>query len=364
MHDNPPTVNEAGRCLNPLVELDAFAENAAEYRFTAESLQEALDWQKRCRAALAETVGFLDTPVVDPNPETVEEVDLGDLIRRKVVISTAPRVCMPLYLLVPKRPRQSQLPVVIAYHGHGYGVKDIVALTEKGEPREPGEGYHADFAVALCRRGFLVAAPEISCFGERVCDYSYLNGRSDLIPSSCHNVATYAFMLGKSAVGMRVRDSVRMLDYLSGVPEADTSRVGAMGISGGGMLTFFHTALDERVRACAISGYFSSFRKSILSINHCTCNFVPGILKIGEMHDIAGLITPRPMLIEAGTLDPIFPIEAVREAVKRVKDTYRVFGADPEFVFEFDEFEGGHRISGRLSYDFLAKHLELPTEPV
>ena len=44
-------------------------------------------------------------------------------------------------------------------YGHGYGVKDIVGLWESGAERDTPDGYHKDFGIELCRRGFAVAAP-------------------------------------------------------------------------------------------------------------------------------------------------------------------------------------------------------------
>lgn len=343
--------------LQPTVELQALAQGAARYAFTATTKAAAEAWQAACRTALAETLGFLDTPPVDPAPQIIEEVDRGDFVRRKVVIATADQARMPVYLLIPKG-AAGPLPVAIAYAGHGYGVGDIVGLWEDGEERWSEDGYHKDFGIALCRRGFLVAAPEIAGFGERQTDYSHLNrelGQSP--PTTCHNAATYAFMLGKSLVGMRVRDGMRLVDYLATLPEANTSRLGVMGISGGGMATFFHTALDPRINACVISGYFSSFRDSILAMHHCTCNFVPGLLNLGEMADIVGLIMPRPLLVEAGTRDPIFPIATVRESVQRTQEICEILGGNAADVVALDEFEGRHRISGRRAYDFLWEHV-------
>jgi dienelactone hydrolase len=344
--------------LQPTHELRLLAAAAPQYPFVATTRAEAEAWQQACRRALADVVGFLDEPAVDPAPELIEEVDRGDHTRYKVLIATAPHARMPVYLLRPKGAR-GRLPVVLAYHGHGYGVKDIVGLWEDGEERYEPDGYHSDFAVALCRHGFLVAAPEIAGFGERQTDYSYLNktlGQPE--PTTCHNAATYAFMLGKSLVGLRVRDGMRLVDYLATLPEADVKRLGAMGISGGGMLTFFHTALDPRIKACVISGYYSTFRDSILAMHHCTCNFVPGLLRIGEMTDLVGLIMPRPMLVEAGTRDPIFPIQAVRQSVARAREICTVLGGVGERDVELDEFEGRHRISGRRAYSFLQERLQ------
>ncbi len=343
--------------LQPTTELHTLASQSARFPFTATDQATAEAWQAACRPALAATLGFLDTPTVDPAPELIEEVDRGDYIRRKVVISTAPGVRMPLYLLVPKG-ATGPLPVAIAYAGHGYGVYDIVGIWENGEERFEPEGYHKDFGVQLCKRGFLVAAPEIAGFGERKTDYSYLNTElGQPIPTTCHNAATYAFMLGKSMAGMRVRDGMRLVDYLATLPEADTGRLGVMGISGGGMVTFFHSAVDERIKACVISGYFSSFRDSILAMNHCTCNFVPGLLNLGEMSDLVGLIMPRPMLVETGTYDPIFPVATVRESVARTREICTILGADPAKLIEVDEFPGRHRINGARAYDFLWEQL-------
>ncbi len=343
--------------LQPTQELKALAAGAARYPFTATDQDTAQAWQAACRPALAAVLGFLDTPPVDPAPQLIEEVDRGDHIRRKVLITTAPDAQMPVYLLIPKGVTGPQ-PTLIAYAGHGYGVYDIVGLWEDGEERLAVDGYHKDFAVALCRRGFVVAAPEIAGFGERQSDYSQLNQKlGQPVPSTCHNAATYAFMLGKSLVGQRVRDGLRLVDYLATVVEVDHNRLGAMGISGGGMLTFFHTALDERIKAAVISGYFSSFRDSILAMNHCTCNFVPGLLNIGEMVDLVGLLLPRPLLIEAGTRDPIFPIETVRASVARAREICTIFGGDAAQAVELDEFEGRHRISGVRAYDFLWERL-------
>jgi dienelactone hydrolase len=118
-------------------------------------------------------------------------------------------------------------------------------------------------------------------------------------------------------VGLRVHDALRLVDYLELRADADIASLGAMGISGGGMHTFFSTCLDPRIKASVISGYYSTFKDSILAMHHCACNFVPGLGRFGEMYDLVGLIAPRPLLIEAGTRDPIFPIEAVCRSVDR-----------------------------------------------
>jgi len=323
--------------------------------FAARRPADAKAWQRKTAKHLSQTLGFQDLPKVPAKPELIEEVDRKDHIRRKFTIQTLPGNRMPVYILIPKNIK-GKTPAVIAFHGHGYGVKDIIGLWEDGRERYTPDGYHKDFALELVRDGFIVAAPEIMAFGEHVPDQSNVDplfGQGEAAP--CHLVATWAMMLGGTLLGLRVLEARRVVDFLGTVKNIDMNRLGAMGISGGGMHTFFSTCLDPRIKACVISGYFCSWFDSILSMHHCICNFVPGILNLGDLPDLAGLLAPRPVLIEAGARDGIFPIDAVRRDVKKLRSIYRLWNAADRV--ELDEFEGRHQISGARAYQFLKENL-------
>ncbi len=81
------------------------------------------------------SIGFQDLPQAPLEPEILETVDKGDYVREKILLHTTPWTVMPVYILKPKNSPPT-LPLVIAFHGHGYGVKDIVGLWENGEERE------------------------------------------------------------------------------------------------------------------------------------------------------------------------------------------------------------------------------------
>jgi dienelactone hydrolase len=345
---------KTARMLQPATGLWAhYSPKQAPHQFRAKTRVQAVAWQKQTAPALAQTIGFQDSPRVPCSARLLEKVDMGDYIREKFVMLTAPCTSMPFYILTPKTGKRP-LPVALALHGHGYGVKDILGMWETGADRRTPDGPHQDFGLALLRRGFAVVAPEISCFGERVTDFTPIKQRNpaSYYPAhTCEHTAHLALHLGGSTLGMRVRDGRRLLDFAAQRKDLDLSRLVAMGLSGGGMHALFSAALDRRIKACVIAGYFSTFADSVLTIGHCPCNFVHGLGRFGEMADIAGLIAPRPLLVQGGTQDEIFPIEAVRKGVKQVRRVYAVFGAEGKV--ETDIFEGRHRINGRRVYDFL-----------
>lgn len=121
------------------------------------------------------------------------------------------------------------------------------------------------------------------------------------------------------------------------------------------MATVFAAALDPRIQAALVSSYLNTFRECVMSISHCIDNYIPGILNWAEMYDVAGLIAPRPLFVESGERDTIFPIAASRASFQRVQKMYQVFGVPANTAQEV--FDGPHGFSGKLGLPFLAKHL-------
>src|SRR5262249_12083947 len=151
--------------------------------------------------------------------------------------------------------------------------------------------------------------------------------KQGLSRKACEPVAGGALMIGQTLIGWRVRDVMRTIDYIRSRPDLDSTRIGCVGISGGGTATLFAAAIDPRIRVAMVSGYLNTFPDSVGSLAHCVDNYIPGILNWAEMHDIAGLIAPRPLFVESGEKDNIFPIQSSIESFNHVREIYRVFGA-------------------------------------
>src|SRR5262249_34388298 len=152
-----------------------------------------------------------------------------------------------------------------------------------------------------------------------------ITAKKGLGTAACQPSAGGALLVGQTMIGWRVYDVMRTIDYVATRPDLDVRRVGCMGISGGGTCTVFSSALETRIRVALVSGYLNTFRDSVGSLSHCIDNYVPGILNWAEMYDVAGLIAPRPLFVESGERDNIFPIRASVASFEKVKQIYGVF---------------------------------------
>jgi dienelactone hydrolase len=340
------------RAFDPVVYgRERYAAAARQLRFVATTRADAERWQKALRSKVTELIGGFPSERQALRPVTLETRTFAGYTREKIVFDTRAGVSMLVYLLVPAQAKRPA-PVMICIPGHGRGVDDIVGIDDRGNDRTDKSGYQHDFAIQVVEAGVAALAIEPMGFG---CRRDPINARQSLSRKACDPAAGGALLVGETMVAWRVWDVMRALDYIATRPELDASRAGCMGISGGGTITVFATALDPRIRVALVSGYLNTFRDSIGSLAHCIDNYVPGVLNWAEMHDIAGLIAPRPLFVESGEKDNIFPIQASIESVNEVRKIYSVFGV-PELV-EQEVFPEEHLFWGRRGIPFIARHL-------
>jgi dienelactone hydrolase len=330
---------------------DLYAEAPRRLGFQARSRGQAEAWQKRLRVKLADLVGGFPAERTPLRPVTLETRPFPGYRREKIVFDARPGVSVLAYLLLPDKAK-SPAPTMICVPGHGRGVDDIVGIDERGRDRTDKAGYQHDFAIQVAEAGMAAVAIEPMAFG---CRRDAITARKGLSTSACQPTAGGALLVGQTMVGWRVWDVMRTLDYIATRSELDSSRVGCMGISGGGTITVFATALEPRLRVALVSGYLNTFRDSVGSLSHCIDNYVPGILNWAEMYDIAGLIAPRPLFVESGEKDNIFPIKASIESFDKVRDVYGVFNASDRI--EQEVFPGEHSFWGKRGIPFLARQL-------
>src|SRR5262249_17618830 len=205
----------------------------------------------------------------DFDPHVIESVKEEGYTREKIVIQVQPGEYMPCYVLIPDSV-PGPLKPMIALHGHGtWGAKGIIGLTESSPELEFIRLHNYDYARQFALRGFMVFAPVLRAFGDRM---ETLKQPVDTVPneemwlSSCKPLGMNLLLRGQTLLGWRVWDVMRLIDYIQTRPEKMSDTLGCVGLSGGGMITLFTTALDVRISAAVVSGYFNSFKDSIMSI--------------------------------------------------------------------------------------------------
>lgn len=318
----------------------------------AKSKEDALAIGKEIRE---KAKNIFSTDKLDSGNYTLEKVskalEYKDYTLQKYSFELCENLKTAVYLLTPKNIKNNA-PAVVALCGHGYGVRQILGISKSGRKKHIRylDNYQKNFAVELAKRGCVVAAPELFGFGEA-------RLKKDLIKpfyiSSCDELSHHLLPYGLTTASIRVLQAVACGKILLNQKCVDPEKLGIMGISGGGLTALYASVIDESFKKTVISGYVNTFESSILSMWHCPDNYIPNILTVGEIYDFAASLAPRKLLVESGTKDKLFPIEASKKAHAEIRNVYSLMGADDKL--QIDVFDGKHSISGRKSFDFLAE---------
>jgi dienelactone hydrolase len=303
-------------------------------------------WRERFEARLQDALAPWPERV-PLNLEVTDETDHDDdgaalgFRRQRIVFDTEDTMSVPAYLLIPDG-RQAPGTAVLAVHGHGPG-KSRVCGTEPGDPPA------GDYAAQLARRGHLVLAPDLRCFGER----------ADWNPPDhygCDTNLVHQVMGGWSPLTQNLWDLARSLDVLEDHPLVDPARIGMVGFSYGGTATLFLAALDARVAVAVVSGYFSAWAEAHkVPWNMCGSQVLMGMLGQMEHADLGALVAPRPLLVQSGDQDILFPVATAAEALSRVRPVYERFDAADRLAH--DVFVGEHQWNGPGVFPFLDRWL-------
>ncbi len=152
-------------------------------------------------------------------------------------------------------------------------------------------------------------------------------------PTSEHMLMGIApILLGENLATYMIWDGIRGLDYLAQRPEIDAGRLGCVGNSGGGMMTSYLMALDDRVRAAAPACFITDTRRKNVhpGPGDAEQNLHAQTARGLDHADFLLMRAPRPTLILAATRDYV-PIDGAWEAFRQAKRLYTRLGL-PEGV--------------------------------
>lgn len=216
------------------------------------------------------------------------------------------RAGIPALRCVPEVP--NGLGILYCHaHGNRYEIGKDELIAGRPALCDPPLG------LALAQAGATVLCVDMPGFGAR---------RGEGSESA---LAKAALWEGRTLLGGMLADLGSAHRALAAMPEVDTERIVALGLSMGGTLAYLHAALMPQVAACAQLCVMADLAPLIASGAHDLHGAymtIPGLLSDHDMGDISGLVAPRPQFIATGGRDPLTPDPAYRPAVDRVQRAY------------------------------------------
>ena len=166
---------------------------------------------------------------------------------------------------------------------------------------------------------------------------------------------------GYSPAAIELLNGMRGLDLLAARADVDADRMGVTGMSGGGAVTWYVAAGDERIKVaapvCGTATLASQIADRTID-GHCDCMW--WVNTYGwDLADLGALIAPRPLMIASADRDGIFTIDAIREVHAQLLPLYA--GLDVPDNLRLIETPGGHSYHKRSRtaiYSLFLKHLQ------
>lgn len=192
--------------------------------------------------------------------------------------------------------------------------------------------------INLVKGGFVVLAYDPIGQGERRQYWNPETGVTEVGgPTTEHSMAGQLLLLmGEDLTHYRVWDGVRAIDYLLTRREVDPQRIGCAGHSGGGTLTMFISAVDERVKVAVINEGGTGHRWPIdlrpenrIGPSDVEQNLFPAAVHGVDLCDLHVAIAPRPLLALIEDYNPRF-----NRAAEHIKGRYQQLGVVERFATE------------------------------
>lgn len=284
-------------------------------------------WAKKRREYFLEQLGPFPekTPL---NAQTVRTIRAEGYRIECVIFESRPGHHITANLYLPES--TSPVPAIVVSSGHSRTAKTA--------------DYNQRFALMMVRLGMAALCFDPIGQGERsqVLDDAH-QPEHEGTTTEHFLVGIGSTLVGRNTASYRLWDAMRSIDFVCSRPEIDAARIGFTGCSGGGTMTSYVMALDERVTCAAPACYLTNFRKLIETIGPQDAEQnIFGQVSFGLDHpDYIILRGPKPTLISSTTQD-FFAIDGSWDTFRQAKRVYGILGA-PERV-DLVEIEGSHGV--------------------
>jgi len=294
-----------------------------------------------------EMQGILDFPPKDKRPPlnvTVTGVlKRDDVTIEKLYYESLPELYVTGNLYIPNN-LDSPAPAVLYVCGH--------SPTQKV--------HYQPHARRWAQLGFVTLIVDTIQFGE-------IKGRHH----GCYRYGEFNwYSRGYTPAGVELWNAVRGVDLLQERKEVIADKIGITGISGGGAVSWWVAAADERLKVVAPvcgTGTVKAHVSDRTWDGHCDCIMFINTYR-QDLADCGALIAPRPLMVASADRDSIFSIASIRQTFGKVKNIYALYEADDDC--QLVETPGGHSYhptSRKRIFSFFMKHLmgkDVPPESI
>ncbi|MBI2949296.1 MAG: acetylxylan esterase [Verrucomicrobia bacterium] len=302
---------------------DALERRQAAYE-QVKTPEEAKAYQQRLRRFFLEQLG--EFPARTPLNAKVVTALPGDGYKlEKFLFESQPRHFVTAVLYLPKS--APPFPAVLMPSGH--------SATGKTENQTQ--------AIFLAKNGIAALCYDPIGQGER---YQLLDdsGKPRFKATDEHTlIGASCILLGRGTATYRIWDGMRAIDYLASRPDIDAAKIGVSGCSGGGTLSSYLMALDDRIACAAPSCYLTSFRRLIETRGPQDAEQnIHGQIAFGMDHaDYVLMHAPKPTLILAGTKD-FFDIQGTWDTYRQATRWFTRLGVPERIALVETDTEHGY----------------------
>ena len=268
------------------------------------------------------------------NVRPVGTLERPDYRIEKFVFESQPRFYVPAHLYVPKR-GSPPYPAILFPLGHEFDTK--------------ARPLWQLFLGTLASRGYVVLTYDPVGQGERIQLYDPDWGESKVFRNNTEHtiLGIQCLLIGDNFARYSVWDGMRALDYLLSRPEVDATRIACTGNSGGGNMTAFLAALDDRIQVAAPSCWINSWQSLLDTIGQQDAEqvLIPSLQDGLDHGDFIYAFAPKPYLILSAIRD-FFAIKGVRETYDEARQVYAMLGVAEKL--HKAEADAGHDYSKPL----------------
>lgn len=278
-----------------------------------------LDQWKAKRAQLRreffDMIGLWPLPEKTPLNATVTGTIEGDnFVVEKLHFQSRPGLYVTANLWRPREVKK-KLPAVLLFVGH------------YNRGRNGHKGFMQDQGKWFAQNGYVCLIMDTLTRGELPGEHLGLYAGPKL------EARWWWIARGYTPAAVECWNAIRGIDYLVGRREVDADRIGATGLSGGGAVTFWIAAGDDRVKVAAAHSGLGDWENLVMNWMvrlHCDC-MIPNNTYGWELTTVGALIAPTPFMFVNCHDDMGFPMASHRRITERLKKIYKMYGREDNF---------------------------------